>query len=104
MDEFPKKDLNEVVYELQSKIKYLEIEVAMLKKYKLDYERMEREWLITNNQLKTFKKKLIMLAHQTQIQNNNSMGLSIKKMTNNKTTYDISDSSISLEFSKDSNL
>lgn len=58
----------------------------MLKKYKLDYERMEREWLISNNQLKTFKKKLIMLAHQTQIQNN-SMGLNMKKIASNKTAY-----------------
>ena len=33
----PKKDLRDLVYQLENKIKYLEIEVAMLKKYKADY-------------------------------------------------------------------
>lgn len=92
-EELHKKDLREMVYELQSKIKYLEIEVAMLKKYKLDYERMEKEWMISSNQLKTFKKKLILLAQQTQVQNN---CVSMRKFGNRQVSEVLSDSSISL--------
>ena len=64
--------------------------------------------MIASNQLKTFKKKLIVLVNQTKVNNNNKMHSLKNCLKNTKSTAcdigDFEDSEISFEISQDSNL